>query len=92
MMWWWHGSGWGWITMMLVMFAFWGLVIWAVVAVARSGLRRRPTPRLSSHGDSRLARSTRTTTGLASPPFALRTSSPSVTSVVIGPERPLPPH
>jgi putative membrane protein len=52
MMWWWHGSGWGWITMMLVMFAFWGLVIWAVVAVARSG---RPTA-ASSDPEAVLAR------------------------------------
>ena len=40
MMWWWHGSGWGWFAMTLVMFAFWGLVIWAIVAVVRG---ERPT-------------------------------------------------
>jgi putative membrane protein len=40
MMWWWHGSAWGWLAMTLVMVAFWGLVIWAVVAVARGD---RPT-------------------------------------------------
>jgi putative membrane protein len=35
MMWWWHGSGWGSLAMAFLMLAFWGTVIWAVVAVTR---------------------------------------------------------
>lgn len=38
-MWWYHGDwSWGaWLVMTVGMVAFWGLVIWAVIAVARSG-------------------------------------------------------
>ena len=32
---WWHDSGWGWLVMTVLMFAFWGAVIWGIVAVAR---------------------------------------------------------
>ena len=42
-MWWWHGSGWGWFAMTILMFAFWALVIWAVVAVARGERRAAST-------------------------------------------------
>lgn len=35
MMWWWHGSGWGWFAMTVLMIAFWGVIVWAVVALAR---------------------------------------------------------
>jgi len=35
-----HGSGWGgWIAMMLIMVVFWGLVIFAVVALFRGNSR-----------------------------------------------------
>ncbi len=30
---WWHGSGWDWLAMTVVMFAFWGLLIWALAAL-----------------------------------------------------------
>ncbi len=49
-MWWYHGDwSWGaWLVMTVGMVAFWGLVIWAVIAVARSGdagaARRDRTP------------------------------------------------
>ena len=35
---WWHGdwNGWAWLVMSASMLVFWGLVIWGVVAVARS--------------------------------------------------------
>jgi putative membrane protein len=48
MMWGWHGwSGWGWLAMSLAMVAFWGLIVWAVVAVVRGlgGGWRRPEGR-----------------------------------------------
>ena len=32
------GAGW-WIVMMLLMFAFWGALIWGVVWLARGGIR-----------------------------------------------------
>jgi len=36
MMWGWQGwSWWGWLAMTVGMIAFWGLVIWAVVAIFR---------------------------------------------------------
>lgn len=36
MMWGWEGwSWWGWLLMMVSMVAFWGLVIWGVVAIFR---------------------------------------------------------
>ena len=40
----WHGGGWGWgIVMVLMMIAFWGGLIWLVVALARHGVGdRRP--------------------------------------------------
>jgi putative membrane protein len=35
------GSGWGgWVLMVLAMVVFWGLVVWAILALFRSG----PTP------------------------------------------------
>jgi putative membrane protein len=35
---WWHGdwNGWAWLAMSASMLAFWALVIWGVVTVARS--------------------------------------------------------
>ena len=50
MMWYWHGElGWvGWTVMVLSMVAFWGLVIWGVLALTRSGSdRRAPTQALT---------------------------------------------
>ena len=39
-----HGSGWGgWIAMMLIMVVFWGLVIFAVVALFRGNSRSGST-------------------------------------------------
>jgi putative membrane protein len=36
MMWGWHGwSWWGWLVMSLSMVAFWGLIIWGIVALFR---------------------------------------------------------
>lgn len=43
MMWWWHGSTWGWLAMTIAMLAFWGLVVWAIVTVARSQRPSTPT-------------------------------------------------
>lgn len=40
MMWWWNGSGWGWFAMTVLMLAFWGFIVWAVVA------RGETTPRV----------------------------------------------
>ena len=40
----WRGSDWGWaawLAMTVMMVAFWGLLIWAVLALGRSGERRR---------------------------------------------------
>ena len=40
MMWYWGGGGvhwWAWLLMTMVMIAFWAAVIWAVVALIRSG-------------------------------------------------------
>lgn len=43
---WYGGWGWlAWLSMSLVMVAFWGLVIWAAVALFRSDQRDRPTGR-----------------------------------------------
>ncbi|GAB3235536.1 hypothetical protein GCM10027447_33250 [Glycomyces halotolerans] len=40
MMWGWNGAGWGWgLLMMLLMLAFWGAVIWLIIALARGGMR-----------------------------------------------------
>ncbi len=44
MMYWNNGWGWvGWLTMMVFMVGFWGLIAWAVIAVARgpSGTRHQ---------------------------------------------------
>ena len=36
MMWGWHGwNWWGWLAMSLSMVAFWGLIIWGIVALFR---------------------------------------------------------
>jgi len=45
-MWWYHGGwGWGtWLVMTVGMLAFWGLVIWAILALAR-GPSGGPAPR-----------------------------------------------
>ena len=42
-MWWWHGDwGWGaWLAMTAGMLVFWGLVIWGVVTLVRSGTASR---------------------------------------------------
>ena len=42
-MWWWHGDwGWGaWLAMTVGMLAFWGLLIWGVVTLARGGIAQR---------------------------------------------------
>jgi putative membrane protein len=48
MMWGWHSwSWWAWLAMSLSMVAFWGLIIWGVVAIVRGvgGSRRRPEGR-----------------------------------------------
>ncbi len=45
MMWGWQGwSWWGWLLMTLSMVAFWGLIIWGIVAIFRGsgGNWRRP--------------------------------------------------
>ena len=44
-MWWYHGGwGWGgWLVMSVGMIAFWALVIWAVIALARSAASASPT-------------------------------------------------
>lgn len=44
---WWSGnwSWWGWIVMTISMVAFWGLVIWGIVAVIRSTGETRPARR-----------------------------------------------
>ena len=61
MMMWWGNAGWGWwgwLAMSLSMIAFWGLVIWGIVAVVR-GLGPRSTQTGSSPEDilrERLAR------------------------------------
>jgi putative membrane protein len=46
-MWWDHGGwGWGaWLVMTLGMLAFWGLVVWAVISLARSTGRAIPLGR-----------------------------------------------
>lgn len=50
MMWGWNGwSWWGWLLMMLSMVAFWGLLVWGIVALFRrpggdGGGRERPDP------------------------------------------------
>jgi len=36
-------SWWGWLLMTVGMLAFWGLVIWGVVTVARGGIRESGT-------------------------------------------------
>ncbi|MFN0090294.1 MAG: SHOCT domain-containing protein [Acidimicrobiales bacterium] len=44
MMYWNNGWGWvGWLTMMIFMVSFWGLIAWAVIAVVRglSGTRHQ---------------------------------------------------
>lgn len=94
MMWWWHGSVWGWFTMMLVMLAFWGLVIWAVVAVARGG---RPT---ASTADPEAVLAGRFAAGeIDEHEYRARVATlrdshvgPVGDSAVAGPERPIPPH
>ncbi|WP_325004604.1 SHOCT domain-containing protein [Intrasporangium sp.] len=44
MMWWNDGFGWGnWVVMTLAMVAFWGLVVFAVVALFRDGQRTDDT-------------------------------------------------
>jgi putative membrane protein len=48
MMWGWHGwSWWGWLLMTASMVAFWGLIIWGIVAIFRGfgGSWRRPEGR-----------------------------------------------
>lgn len=54
---WWHGSwSWGaWLAMTLTMLVFWGLVIWAVVAVGR-GLAAGRSPRAEEILAERFAR------------------------------------
>ena len=45
MMWGWNGwSWWGWLAMSLSMVAFWGLIVWGIVAIVRGlgGTWRRP--------------------------------------------------
>ncbi len=48
MMWGWNGwSWWGWLLMMFSMVAFWGLLIWGIVALFRrsgDGRPERPDP------------------------------------------------
>jgi putative membrane protein len=39
MMWGYGPSGWGWLLMAASMVAFWGLLIWAIVAIFRPGGR-----------------------------------------------------
>jgi len=39
-------SGWNWALMMIAMAAFWGLVVWAIVGLARSPQRSQ---RVTSH-------------------------------------------
>lgn len=42
-MWHMYGVGWGWWLLMSVgMVAFWGLVIWGIVTLARGGVPRSP--------------------------------------------------
>jgi putative membrane protein len=56
---WYHvGWGWGWGVMTLVMVAFWGLVIWAVVNVVRGAGEAAPTRQRRPEGilAERLAR------------------------------------
>jgi len=48
MMWGWQGwSWWGWLAMSLSMVAFWGLIVWGIVAIFRGwgGSWRRPEGR-----------------------------------------------
>jgi putative membrane protein len=47
---WWHGdlSWWSWLIMSVGMVAFWGLVIWALVALLR-GRGDSATPRQGPH-------------------------------------------
>ena len=47
-MWWWHGDwGWGpWLAMTVGMLVFWGLAVWGVVTLVRSGpASREPAAR-----------------------------------------------
>jgi putative membrane protein len=45
MMWGWQGwSWWGWLLMMLSMVAFWGLIVWGIVALFRGSGWTRPRP------------------------------------------------
>ena len=49
MMWWMHDWGWWWLLMPIPMLVFWGLVIWAVVALVRgSSQSARPAARLDA--------------------------------------------
>jgi putative membrane protein len=38
-MWWWHDSlsAWEWVWMTAMMVAFWGVIVWLVIYVVRSG-------------------------------------------------------
>ena len=43
---WWHGGTggwWMWLTMMVAMIAFWGVVLWALIAVVRGTGRTEPS-------------------------------------------------
>lgn len=65
-------SWWGWLAMRLCMLAFWGLIVWAVVALFRDWggdrpSRSAPTRSGSWRSDSPEASSTRTSTSSASP-------------------------
>ena len=45
-MWWYEGGSGAWLAMTLSMVVFWGLVIWAILAVVRTGADdRRSGPR-----------------------------------------------
>lgn len=43
-MWWWHGSGWGWLAMTVVMLGFWLVVGWLVVTLVRGESTGREDP------------------------------------------------
>lgn len=57
---WWGDAGWGWggwLTMTLVMVAFWGLVAWVVVTLVRqTGTRHERSPDADKILDERFAR------------------------------------